>query len=133
MTKKLEKKFILVTIVYFVLIAALSIIIHNVSFGYAADYRAGYGIYNGIGSEILLVPMFLAGSYWFWKKIVFEYFDNRISEVKEAKRILRNPSTTEYIVMRKGKIVRVYFRNKNKLFVKKYRKPQTITEHVHNN
>lgn len=104
--KKIKKSFAMVTTIYFAVIAIICYIAHTWAFSYAADFR---GTTHAIGSEILIVPMILVGSYFVFKYVIYNHFDCKLDAFESAYRIAKSSKVRcGVLVMNSASIDKVY-------------------------
>lgn len=127
--KKTNKAFAIVSAIYVAAVAVICYFAHNWAFSSAAAHRAQFGIYNALGSEILIVPIIIVAAYFAYVKFIVPMYDARIAEIRSAYESLKASSCKEVLILNnKNKVIRVYKRRNNKLVCIKNPHINTVAE-----
>lgn len=127
--RKTNRNFAIASAIYMAIVAVICYFAHNWAFGSAAAHRAQFGIYNAIGSEIMIVPIIIVAAYFAYVKFMVPMYDNRVAEIKSAFNSLKSASCKEVLIVNnKNKVIRVYKRRNNKLVVINNPRINTIAE-----
>ena len=127
--KKTNRNFAIISVIYLAVVAVICYFAHNLAFDSAAAHRAQFGIYNAIGSEIMIVPMIIVAAYFIYVKFIMPIYDNRVAEIKSAFNSLKSASCKEVLIVNnKNKVIRVYKRRNNRLVVINNPRINTIAE-----
>jgi hypothetical protein len=127
--KQANRNFAITSAIYMAIVAVICYFAHNWAFGSAAAHRAQFGIYNAIGSEIMIVPIIIVAAYFAYVKFIVPMYDARIAEIKSAFNSLKSASCKEVLILNsKNKVIRVYKRRNNKLVCIKNPHINTVAE-----
>lgn len=98
MLRKIRRNYILITLIYFIVVAISSVLMHLAVFKAAAAFR---GNDTAIGGEVFLVPFFLVVSYIFYHGVIYWYYENKIESFVAAMDTARKLNYAGYVYIQK--------------------------------
>lgn len=85
--EKIERKFAILAVVYFWMVASFCSITHVLAFSYAAEVR---GTSDAVGGELFVVSTIVVVEYFIFRNLIMPYFGRKIDMFRTAYYVAKN-------------------------------------------